>query len=67
VFVRVEPEPARTPEAVPVAEPEPKAPRPPALAATGVSDAWPITLGLLTLLAASILVVRHKRELEDGE
>lgn len=69
VFVRVEPEPARTPEAVPVAEPEPEAeaPQPPALATTGVSNAWPITLGLLTLLAAAILVVRHRRELEDGE
>lgn len=69
VLVRVEPEPERTPEAVPVAEPEPGAPRPqpPALAATGVSNAWPITLGLLTLLAAAILVIRHKRELEDGE
>ena len=52
---------------MPVAEPEPEAPQPPALATTGVSNAWPVTLGLLTLLAAAILVVRHKRELEDGE
>ena len=44
-----------------------EAPQPPALATTGVSNAWPITLGLLTLLAAAILVVRHRRELEDGE
>ena len=65
--MRVAPKPARTPEAVPVAEPEPEAPQPPALATTGVSNAWPVTLGLLTLLAAAILVVRHKRELEDGE
>lgn len=69
VLVRVEPEHENPPEAVPVAEPEPEAPQPqpPALAATGVSNAWPITLGLLTLLAAAILVIRHKRELEDGE
>lgn len=67
VRVRAGHEPERTPEVVPVAEPKAEMPHPQMLAATGVSNAWPLTLGLLTLLAAAILVVRHKRELEDGE
>ncbi|MDY3689300.1 LPXTG-motif cell wall anchor domain-containing protein [Bifidobacterium pseudolongum subsp. pseudolongum] len=71
VRVQMEPVPQSVPEATPEPErkPEAEAPRSqaPALAATGVSNAWPITLGLLTLLAAVILVIRHKRELEDGD